>query len=317
MERATEIVKTFDDISLPYNSLITRGDSKLKQQIWDFLNGNSYNTYCKLRATVGVSRYTYRDWVLYINENEKNRSVVRLLQECYEETNMLRSNYRYNELTFSNLTWSKFTSIFNRNSKLSGSIEEDREKYYNEINSKYIKTIMVIWKKVYSCAIELLQAYDMLDEFYIDNPSIERIFNTGTLISSGESKDVYALHELLYKCLNSKECRDKLIKIESERTKKVLEKKRQKYEREFECINLFNCIEKNKMKNIEIYIEYCEINKLKRNSTDFLNYFTQTKTTKLLELLHNIDGQNEISTAVEIVNIPEAQVLDEGAELFK
>lgn len=177
------------------------------------------------------------------------------------------------------------------------------QKVREDVKNGYKIDALKIIKKECICLIEncknVLIEYNMLEEFKKYNPSMSNFFElkendiTWEIVGNIEN---FIRGTIM--CALSKEADDKYsakIKLQKElREKKEKERKEQIYQKEFECMKLFNEIDKNKMKSSALYVEYKKILELKNqyNPTKifnpnilFLDYFTTEKKRQLNELI--------------------------------
>lgn len=158
---------------------------------------------------------------------------------------------------------------------------------------------------------KVLIEYDVLEEFKKYNPIFAYYFDlketdiTWEMISTtGKygneiylNSDLDNFIEKTIKCALSPETNNKRIEKQRKQREIIQKKKNEEiellYKKEYECMKLFELIEKNKMKSAAIYVEYKKISELKdkykvdeyTKNTLFLDYFTNEKKTYLNNLL--------------------------------
>jgi hypothetical protein len=154
---------------------------------------------------------------------------------------------------------------------------------------------------------KVLTDYDMLEEFKKYNPSFANFFDFKecdiTWEIANSRLDNFTTGTIM--CALSHEAdnkrREKRKKQNEIRLNKEKEEKELLYKKEFECMKLFDMIEKDKMKSSELYIEYKKIVELKEKykptalgimkNTLFLDYFTIEKKLYLNKLLSTSTSQ--------------------------
>lgn len=183
-------------------------------------------------------------------------------------------------------------------------IREDYQKgcltnAYNQIRKEFIKIVQ-------NCK-KILIEYDMLEEFKRYNPSMANFFDfkendfTDEIIATYKITDPNSNEFIrgVKMCALSQEADDKRnakYKLQRElRDKTEKEKKELIYKKEFDCIKLFDEIDKRKMKSSEIYVEYKKILELKQiykpngvwlsQNTQFVDYFTNEKKKEINVLI--------------------------------
>jgi hypothetical protein len=139
----------------------------------------------------------------------------------------------------------------------------------------------------------------MLEEFKKYNPTFEHYFDlkesdiTWEMINSDLDNFIGKTKE----CALSPETNNKRIEKQRKHRELIQKKKNEEkellYKKEYECMKLFELIEKNKMKSDAMYVEYKKITELKdkyklnefTKNTMFLDYFTNEKKIYLNKLL--------------------------------
>lgn len=154
---------------------------------------------------------------------------------------------------------------------------------------------------------KVLIEYDMLEEFKKYNTTFAHYFDlketdiTWEMISTKHCNEIYLNSDLdnfirkTKECALSPETNNKRIEKQRKQRELIQKKKNEDmellYKKEYECIKLFELIEKNKMKSQAIYVEYKKISEFKdkvneySKNTMFLDYFTNEKKTYLNNLL--------------------------------
>jgi hypothetical protein len=148
--------------------------------------------------------------------------------------------------------------------------------------------LVTIFRNCYNILIE----YDMFNEFIQHNKCFELFFNLNEedITLEIEQNRVKFTREIISCCLSYESEKKYKLKIDQE--------KKNLYEKEFECINIFNIIEKNKMKSKDIFVEYKIILELKEQYNSsyikdknkfenilFIKYFTPDKIKYLENLI--------------------------------
>lgn len=220
---------------------------------------------------------------------EKSQYLNKLQQEC----NRLQNSYTSPYVTTHGTTaadqayWAK-----------------ERERVKNGYKEASLQGIQKEWVRLIENCKNVLIEYDMLEEFKKYNPSMANFFDlkendiTWEIIGNDWNRNIANFIRGTIMCALSKEADDKYsakMKLQRElREKKEKDRKEQIYQKEFECMKLFNEIDKNKMKSSALYVEYKKILELKNqyNPTKifnpnilFLDYFTTEKKRQLNELI--------------------------------
>lgn len=182
-------------------------------------------------------------------------------------------------------------------------------------NENCRSTALLSLQKEYTTLIDnckkVLIEYDMLEEFKKYNPTFAHYFDlkendiTWEMISTRTkygneiylNSDLDNFIEKTKKCALSPEANDKRIEKQRKYHEVIQKKKNEEneflYKKEYECMKLFELIEKNKMKSDALYVEYKKITELKdkyklneyTKNTMFLDYFTNEKKLYINKLL--------------------------------
>ncbi len=174
----------------------------------------------------------------------------------------------------------------------------------NSLRKEYIRIIK-------NCKNVLIE-YDMFEEFKQSNLLFSSYFDLKEenitfdliMLKSKYGNEIQLksfLDDFICKikdCVTSHECNNKKREKQKINYELMQKKKNEElellYAKEFECMKLFDIIDKNKMKSNLLYIEYKKILELKEKykpngilskNIDFLNYFTNEKQEYINELL--------------------------------
>jgi hypothetical protein len=260
-------------------------ESKLHYRIRNYLNGYSFKEWTKKSDNKEIS-CSYDEWL----------SRCGCISMAYDSTLFGKIHNVYDYAEKNKMNWTSPCVLIGRaDPSVSEYNENARKQFVNTVDEGVIKGITPLWKKIYEYIIELLEEYDMVEEFYRDNIKIATLIKTGEIPPREFTEVVFTIP--LFHCINSEECKKKLKENNEKKWKEYNLQKQQKekqiYEREFECMTLFNRIERERMKNKEIYTEYCILSNLKKEyrnngwniNTKFLDYFTNEKVRYISELL--------------------------------
>ena len=217
-----------------------------------------------------------------------------------------------------------------------------REDLFNDYKQVALNSIRTEWIRLITNCKTILTSYeyDMFEEFKKVYPNMANYFNLKandiTWDIAGEyGNNMGTFIDCVIKCVLSKEAAMK--SSEKWKQKEILSRKYQEeqelllYKKEFECMKLFDEIDKNKLKSSELYVEYKKITQMKdqdrifnvrtQNSSDrlfrsdygrndhchFINYFTEDKKkyiNGLIELVNNPTPVNNEgrSNATQVVS---------------
>ena len=197
-----------------------------------------------------------------------------------------------------------------------------REDLFNDYKQVALNGIRVEWIRLIKNCKNILTFYDMFEEFKKVYSNMANYFNfkendiTWDIAGSGDN-NMMIFTDCTIKCVLSQEALNK--RNEKNRKQREIQQKQQEekkeeqklllYKKEFECAKLFDEIDKNKLKSLELYVEYKKITQMKdkgirlqntpgipfRNDYEgcniyFINYFTDDKKkyiNGLIELVNN------------------------------
>lgn len=190
-----------------------------------------------------------------------------------------------------------------------------REDLFNDYKQVALNGIRVEWIRLIKNCKNILTFYDMFEEFKKVYSNMANYFNfkendiTWDIAGSGDN-NMMIFTDCTIKCVLSQEAVNKKIRKQREISIKYQEEQKLLlYKKEFECAKLFDEIDKNKLKSLELYVEYKKITVMKdkgirlqntpslqcRNDYEgcnihFINYFTEDKKkyiNGLIELVKN------------------------------
>ena len=266
----------------------------------DFMKMRIYDPECYIKCIkLGVSCYnTMNDFVILSMISVDNKQ--KILYKISEEYHRMCGSYRCPaEVTCSGQDMSYWVKY--------------REDLFNDYKQVALNGIRIEWIRLITNCKTILTDYnyDMFEEFKKVYPNMANYFNLKandiTWDIAGEyGNNMGTFIDCIIKCVLSQEALNK----KNEKSRKYKEEQQLLlYKKEFECMKLFDEIDKNKLKSCELYVEYKKITEMKdkgirlqntpgipfRNDYEgcniyFINYFTDDKKkyiNGLIELVNN------------------------------